>query len=142
MKRCISMILILLFVVCLGSGCQERVHGLRGPANTQSILQCLSNGDIEGAIHLTSEPWNDAEVEARFLSYAELIRGQPIRWCSCLDYDIVATIPDHGNYPVEETTRYEVTLEDDTILYAQFYYVFDGNEVTHQQFELFENNPW
>ena len=139
MKRTISLLALIVLVVGIFTACSTEPT-LRGLVSVQDMITQLSNDNIEEAWNPVYESQASSDLKDRLAEYVELIDGRGISRCDCVNYSTTGDDSGPGNY--EETTQYQITLDDQTILYAQAVCIRDDNGEEIISLELFTESPW
>ena len=141
MKRWVNytVLIALIIAVTMCTACTSEPT-LRGLVSSQEMINALSSGDIEEAWNPVYEAGAASDLKDRLGEYSELIDGREISRCDCVNYSVIGDDRGPGNY--EEITQYKVTLNDQTVLYAQATCIRDENGEGIIDLQLFEESPW
>lgn len=147
-----SVVIIIAVVICaplIENYEPEVKYYSGGYAHTKGVLWGLCTGDIVEACSVVyldhNNPPNihpekvDPKLLEKFESYCQLIDGRQYTHIVAVDYTLEGDYPDA---PYVETCYMEITLEDNTMMYAVvvFRQDIDGCGVTH--FDLYTECPW
>lgn len=136
MKR----IIVLLLVLALFAGCgQQNEQPLMTLGAPNQILKELALGNAEGAMAPFGSDVQNEDLKKQLEEYAVLIDGRAPDHCDCVRYERSGSIPER-NY--EETTYFEITLEDGAVLYAICRHSETDDRIGLISFELFTECPW
>lgn len=112
MKR----IMILILVITLLAGCGQQNEQTLVTLNIPyQILRELALGNAEGAMAPFGTDVQNEDLKKQLEEYAVMIAGRAPDHCDCVEYERSGSIEER-NY--EETTCFEITLEDGAVLYA------------------------
>ncbi len=140
MKRMVTCLFAILLAACLLAACAEKKQPLRGLTNAKNMIDQLSWGNIIDAWDPVYRDKADPDLEEKLEACQALIGGREVLRCDCYEYTTTGDAAGPGNY--EEITRYKITLEDNTLLYAQAVCFKDENGEGIISLEVFENDPW
>lgn len=136
MKR----IIILLLVLVLSAGCGQQNEQTLMTLNTpDQILRELALGNTEGAMAPFGTDVQNEELKKQLEEYAILIDGRAPDHCDCVRYERSGSIEER-NY--EETTCFEITLDDGAVLYAICHHSETDERIGLISFTLFAECPW
>ena len=136
MKRILILILVLTFLAGCGS---QDVHPLMTLNAPDQILRELALGNAEGAMAPFGSDVRNADLKRQLEDYALLINGRAPDHCDCVRYERSGSIEER-NY--EETTCFEITLEDGAVLYAICRHSETSERIGLISFELYTECPW